>query len=114
MATATACALLGLECVVYMGEEDIERQSLNVFRMKMLGSKVCASTCCLKFVPHKGYGESQVVPVTSGTKTLKDAINEAMRDWVSNVETTHYLIGSAVGPHPFPTVRTARSSSSSD
>jgi tryptophan synthase beta subunit len=84
VATATACALLGLECVVYMGEEDVHRQSLNVFRMKMLGAKV--------------------IPVTSGSKTLKDAINEAMRDWVTNVKTTHYIVGSAIGPHPFPSI----------
>jgi tryptophan synthase beta chain len=82
VATATVCAMLGLECIVYMGEEDIHRQSLNVFRMKLLGAEVRS--------------------VTSGSKTLKDAINEAIRDWVTNVETTHYLIGSAVGPHPYP------------
>jgi tryptophan synthase beta chain len=82
VATATAAALLGLECVVYMGEEDCRRQRLNVVRMQMMGA--------------------QVVPVTSGTRTLKDAINEAMRDWVTNVGSTHYLIGSVVGPHPFP------------
>jgi tryptophan synthase beta subunit len=84
VATATACALLGLDCVVYMGEVDCARQALNVFRMRTLGA--------------------EVVPVTSGSKTLKDAVNEAMRDWVANVETTHYIIGSAVGPHPFPTI----------
>jgi tryptophan synthase beta chain len=84
VATATICAMLGLECIVYMGEEDIHRQSLNVFRMKLLGA--------------------EVRPVTSGSKTLKDAINEAIRDWVTNVETTFYLIGSAVGPHPYPRV----------
>ncbi len=82
VATATVCALLGLECVVYMGTEDIRRQALNVFRMKLLGAEVC--------------------PVDSGSKTLKDAINEAMRDWVANVRDTHYLLGSALGPHPFP------------
>ncbi|MEJ7554832.1 MAG: tryptophan synthase subunit beta [Aquificaceae bacterium] len=82
VATATACALLGLECVVYMGEEDAERQKLNVFRMRLLGAEVRI--------------------VKSGSKTLKDAINEALRDWVTNVETTHYIIGSVVGPHPFP------------
>lgn len=82
VASATACALLGLQCEVYMGEEDIHRQELNVFRMKLLGAKV-----------H---------PVTSGTKTLKDALNEAMRDWVTNVESTHYIIGTAAGPHPYP------------
>jgi len=84
VATATVCALMGLECVVYMGKVDVDRQSLNVFRMKMLGATVR--------------------PVESGAATLKDAINEAMRDWVTNVETTHYLIGSACGPHPFPTI----------
>jgi len=84
VASATACALLGLDCTVYMGLEDIHRQALNVFRMKLLGAKV--------------------EPVTSGAKTLKDAINEAMRDWVTNVRTTFYLLGSAVGPHPFPTI----------
>jgi tryptophan synthase beta chain len=82
VATATACALLGLDCVVYMGEEDTERQALNVARMRMLGATV--------------------VPVRTGSQTLKDAINEAMRDWVTNVETTHYVIGSVMGPHPFP------------
>jgi tryptophan synthase beta chain len=84
VATATIAALLGLECVVYMGEEDCRRQRLNVVRMQLMGA--------------------EVVPVTSGTRTLKDAINEAMRDWVTNVESTHYLIGSVVGPHPFPLV----------
>ncbi len=84
VATATVCAMLNLECVVYMGSEDIKRQSLNAFRMKMLGATL--------------------VSVESGSKTLKDAINEAMRDWVTNVETTHYIIGSAIGPHPFPTI----------
>jgi len=84
VATATACALMGLECIVYMGAIDMERQALNVFRMKMLGAKV--------------------VPAESGSKTLKDAINEAMRDWVTNIRTTHYIIGSAVGPHPFPDI----------
>jgi len=82
VATATACAMLGFECVVYMGEEDINRQRLNVFRMELLGAEVRS--------------------VTSGTRTLKDAINEAIRDWVTNVDNTHYLIGSAVGPHPYP------------
>ena len=82
VASATACAMLGLECVVYMGSEDIRRQSLNVFRMKLL--------------------QAEVIPVESGTRTLKDAINESIRDWVTNVETTHYLIGSVVGPHPYP------------
>jgi tryptophan synthase beta chain len=84
VATATVAALLGLDCVVYMGEEDCRRQRLNVVRMQLMGA--------------------EVVPVCSGTRTLKDAINEAMRDWVTNVETTHYLIGSVVGPHPFPLV----------
>lgn len=84
VATATVCAMLGLECVVYMGEVDIERQTLNVFRMKLLGAQVQA--------------------VSSGTRTLKDAINEAIRDWVANVETTFYLIGSAIGPHPYPRI----------
>ena len=82
VATATVCAMLGLQCIVYMGSEDVKRQSLNVFRMRLL--------------------EAEVVPVESGTRTLKDAINEAIRDWVTNVETTHYLIGSVVGPHPYP------------
>ncbi|WP_394667169.1 tryptophan synthase subunit beta [uncultured Chryseobacterium sp.] len=82
VATATACALLGLECIVYMGEVDIQRQAPNVARMKMLGAKV--------------------VPATSGSKTLKDAVNEALRDWINNPVTTHYVIGSVVGPHPFP------------
>ena len=82
VATATVSALLGLECVVYMGEEDMARQAPNVFRMRLLGA--------------------QVIGVASGSKTLKDAINEAMRDWVTNIETTHYLIGSALGPHPYP------------
>ena len=84
VATATVCAMLGLDCTVYMGAVDCERQKLNVFRMNTLGAKV--------------------VPVQDGQRTLKDAINEAMRDWVTNVRDTHYLIGSAVGPHPFPTV----------
>ena len=84
VATATVCAMLGLECIVYMGEIDIERQSLNVFRMKLLGAEVRS--------------------VRSGSRTLKDAINEAIRDWVTNVETTFYLIGSAVGPHPYPRI----------
>jgi tryptophan synthase len=84
VATATVCAMLGLECIVYMGAVDCERQKLNVFRMKTLGATV--------------------VPVHAGQATLKDAINEAMRDWVTNVRDTHYLIGSAVGPHPFPTI----------
>jgi tryptophan synthase beta chain len=84
VATATAAALFGLTCRVYMGAEDVRRQRLNVVRMQLLGT--------------------EVVPVQSGTRTLKDAINEAMRDWVSNVHDTHYLIGSAMGPHPFPTI----------
>jgi tryptophan synthase beta chain len=82
VATATVCALFGLDCVVYMGEEDMRRQRLNVFRMRMLGAKV--------------------VGVTNGSRTLKDAISEAMRDWVSNVADTHYLLGSALGSHPYP------------
>jgi tryptophan synthase beta chain len=82
VATATVCALFGLECVVYMGEEDMRRQRLNVFRMRLLGAKV--------------------VGVTNGSRTLKDAISEAMRDWVTNVATTHYLLGSALGSHPYP------------
>lgn len=82
VATATACALLGLECIVYMGELDIQRQAPNVARMKMLGA--------------------EVIPATSGSKTLKDAVNEALRDWINNASTTHYVIGSVVGPHPFP------------
>ena len=82
VATATICARFGLECVVYMGAEDVERQALNVYRMRLLGATV--------------------VPVHSGTRTLKDATNEALRDWVTNVPTTHYIIGSVVGPDPFP------------
>lgn len=84
VATATACAMFGFQCEVYMGREDIERQSLNVYKMKMLGAKVN--------------------PVDSGSKTLKDATNEAIRDWVSNVDSTFYIIGSVVGPHPYPTM----------
>ena len=84
VATATACALLGLECLVYMGEVDMARQELNVFRMRLLGA--------------------EVVPVSSGSRTLKDAINEAIRDWVTNVRTTHYIIGSVLGPHPYPMI----------
>jgi tryptophan synthase beta chain len=84
VATATAAALLDLECVVYMGEEDTRRQALNVARMRLLGA--------------------EVIPVSSGSRTLKDAINEAMRDWVTNVGTTHYLLGTVAGPHPFPTM----------
>ena len=84
VATAIACAVLGLKAEVYMGTEDIERQRLNVFRMKLL--------------------EAEVHPVESGSKTLKDAINEALRDWVTNVQTTYYLIGSVVGPHPYPMI----------
>ncbi|MDH5180645.1 MAG: tryptophan synthase subunit beta, partial [Gammaproteobacteria bacterium] len=82
VASATVAARLGLECVVYMGEEDIQRQAINVFRMKLLGAKV--------------------VPVTSGSKTLKDALNEAMRDWVTNIDNTFYIIGTVAGPHPYP------------
>ncbi len=84
VATATACALLGMRCVVYMGEVDMARQELNVFRMRLLGA--------------------DVVPVSSGSRTLKDAINEAIRDWVTNVRTTHYILGSVLGPHPYPMV----------
>lgn len=84
VATATVCAKFGMECVVYMGAEDVRRQALNVFRIEMLGGKV--------------------IPVHSGSRTLKDAVNEAMRDWVTNLSTTHYLVGSAIGPHPFPTI----------
>jgi len=84
VATATVCAMLGLDCIVYMGEEDIRRQALNVFRMKLLGAEVRS--------------------VDSGSRTLKDAINEAIRDWVTNVESTYYLIGSVVGPHPYPMI----------
>ncbi|UCF40780.1 MAG: tryptophan synthase subunit beta [Gemmatimonadota bacterium] len=84
VATATACALFGLECVVYMGEEDMTRQRLNVFRMEVMGATV--------------------VPVGSGTRTLKDATNEALRDWVTNVDSTHYVLGSVVGPDPFPRI----------
>jgi tryptophan synthase beta chain len=82
VATATVCALKGLECIVYMGEKDIERQAPNVARMQMLGATV--------------------IPATSGSKTLKDATNEAIRDWINNADTTHYIIGSVVGPHPYP------------
>ena len=84
VATATIAARLGLECCVYMGEDDIKRQSTNVFRMKLLGT--------------------QVVPVTSGSRTLKDALNEALRDWVTNVDTTFYIIGTVAGPHPYPVI----------
>ena len=84
VATATACAKFGLECIVYMGSEDIRRQALNVFRMRLLGA--------------------EVIPVDSGARTLKDAINEAIRDWVTNVRSTYYLIGSAIGPHPYPVI----------
>jgi tryptophan synthase beta chain len=84
VATATACAFLGLQCVVYMGEVDMARQELNVYRMRLLGA--------------------EVVPVASGSRTLKDAINEAIRDWVTNVRTTHYIIGSVLGPHPYPMI----------
>ena len=85
VATATAAALFGLDCIVFMGAVDVERQALNVFRMKLLGA--------------------EVVPVSSGSATLKDAINDALRDWVATVETTHYCIGSVVGPHPYPVDR---------
>src|SRR2546426_4778323 len=84
VATATVCARFGLDCVVYMGEEDMRRQRLNVYRMELMGARV--------------------VPMTSGTRTLKDATNEALRDWVTNVTTTHYIIGSVVGPDPFPRI----------
>ncbi len=84
VATATASALLNMECVIYMGEIDVERQKLNVYRMKLLGA--------------------EVIPVKSGSKTLKDAINEAMRDWIANFKNTHYVIGSVVGPHPYPMI----------
>jgi tryptophan synthase beta chain len=84
VATATAAAMLGLKCDVYMGTVDMERQKLNVFRMRLLGARV--------------------IPVKSGTRTLKDAVNEALRDWTANVETTHYLLGSVVGPHPYPMI----------
>jgi tryptophan synthase beta chain len=84
VATATVCARFGFECEVYMGEEDVHRQALNVFRMRLLGAKV--------------------IPVASGTRTLKDATSEAIRDWVTNVRTTHYIIGSVVGPHPYPMI----------
>lgn len=82
VATATIAARLGLECVVYMGAEDVKRQAMNVYRMRLLGATV--------------------VPVQSGSKTLKDAMNEAMRDWVTNVDTTYYVIGTVAGPHPYP------------
>ncbi len=82
VATATAAALLGQECLVYMGEVDMERQALNVFRMRLLGA--------------------EVRPASTGSRTLKDAVNEAMRDWVATVETTHYCLGSVMGPHPYP------------
>jgi tryptophan synthase beta chain len=84
VATATVCARLGLECEIYMGQEDIRRQELNVFRMKLLGARV--------------------IPVQAGTRTLKDAINESMRDWVTNVRTTYYMLGSVLGPHPYPVI----------
>src|SRR6185437_8844232 len=84
VATATVAALLGLSCTVYMGTDDMERQKLNVFRMRLLGA--------------------EVIGVDSGSCTLKDAINEAMRDWVTNVQTTHYLLGSVLGAHPYPTM----------
>ena len=84
VATATVCALFGMDCVIYMGEEDMRRQELNVYRMRLLGADVRS--------------------VSSGSSTLKDAINEAMRDWVTNVRTTHYLLGSVLGAHPYPTM----------
>ena len=82
VATATVCALFGIPCDIYMGQEDMDRQSINVFRMKLLGARV--------------------IPVKTGSQTLKDAVNEALRDWVTNVRSTHYIIGSVIGPHPFP------------
>ena len=84
VATATAAALMGMECVVFMGEEDTRRQALNVYRMKLLGS--------------------EVIPVKSGTATLKDAVSEAMREWTKRIDDTHYCLGSVMGPHPFPTI----------
>ena len=84
VATATAAALLGMECVVFMGKEDTERQALNVYRMKLLGA--------------------EVIPVTTGTATLKDAVSEAMREWTNRIDDTHYCLGSVMGPHPFPTI----------
>jgi tryptophan synthase beta chain len=84
VATATVCAMFGLECVIYMGEEDMQRQAVNVYRMRLLGA--------------------EVRPVTAGTRTLKDAISEAFRDWVTNIESSYYLIGSVVGPHPYPEI----------
>ncbi len=84
VATATAAALMGMECVVFMGEEDTKRQALNVYRMRLLGA--------------------EVIPVTSGTATLKDAVSEAMREWTNRIDDTHYCLGSVMGPHPFPTI----------
>ncbi|MCX6003761.1 MAG: pyridoxal-phosphate dependent enzyme, partial [Chloroflexi bacterium] len=84
VAAAAVCARMGLECIIYMGEEDMRRQSLNVFRMRLMGA--------------------EVRPVSSGSRTLKDAINEAIRDWVGNVRNTHYMLGSVVGPHPYPSM----------
>lgn len=84
VATATAAALMGMECVVFMGEEDTIRQALNVYRMRLLGA--------------------EVIPVTTGTATLKDAVSEAMREWTSRIADTHYCLGSVMGPHPFPTI----------
>ena len=84
VATATAAALLGMECVVFMGEEDTKRQALNVYRLRLLGA--------------------EVIPVTSGTGTLKDAVSEAMREWTGRISDTHYCLGSGMGPHPFPTI----------
>ena len=110
VATATVCARFGLECIIYMGAKDMERQSLNVFRMRLMGAEV-------RVVAEEFGGESsqlagctsplehfQVRPVHSGTATLKDATSEAIRDWVTNVETTHYILGSAAGPHPYPSM----------
>ena len=84
VATATAAALMGMECVVFMGEEDTMRQALNVYRMRLLGA--------------------EVIPVKSGTATLKDAVSEAMREWTNRIDDTHYCLGSVMGPHPFPTI----------
>ena len=100
MATATVCAKFGMECVIYMGAEDVRRQALNVFRIEMLGAKVMHSFSSLRY----NLTFFEVVPVHTGSRTLKDAVNEGLRDWATNVATTHYLIGSATGPHPFPTI----------
>ena len=111
VATATVCARFGLECIVYMGAKDMERQALNVFRMRLMGAEVRAAPPCSTqgtcSWQHHGRAAHvaarlQVRPVSSGTATLKDATSEAIRDWVTNVETTHYILGSAAGPHPYP------------